>query len=176
MSDPSRLPPKVLEELVAWLNTKGFTHFVTLATNDPDLRSADRRVIGDLRGVDRMDALVRRWDARMNRALVGPKWAKPLYEMDRMFAFYFLEKASTNPHWHALIRIDDDDPDRRATKLKKLHELTEENWLSIISSGSTDVKRIYDQEDVVNYVAKELGRPVSYEHFIPADVFSTFER
>lgn len=175
MTMPSRLPPHERRALVAWLNGWRFTHFVTLATNDRDLRSADRHVIANLKGPERMDALIRRWDAYMNRALVGPKWGKPNYRADRMFAFYFLEKPETNPHWHALIRIDDDDPDRRARKLEKLVALPEENWVRIVASGSTAVREIHDEPNVVEYVAKELGHPVTYDHFIPADAFDTFE-
>lgn len=163
-----------IQNLTGWLNTQNFTHFVTLATNEPDLRSANRKVIAGLQGADRMTALAKRWDAQMNRLLVGPRWSQPSRRADRMFASYFLEKPLTNPHWHVLIRIDDDDFDRRTRKIEKLHDRTEEIWLEIITSGSTAVRTIHDG-GAANYVAKELQHQLSYEHFIIPDMFGMVE-
>src|SRR5687768_10383968 len=100
----TRIPPQVRDELVGWINSRSFTHFVTLAPNN------DHELCGNLVGLHH---LIKRWDGYMNRELLGPKWAKPIYRSDRMFAFYFLEKLNVRPHWHALIRIDEADPDKR---------------------------------------------------------------
>jgi hypothetical protein len=172
MLPPLRLPPKSRAELVEWLNKHGFTRFVTLATNDPSLSSVACAVRASARGADRLTTLVRRWDALMNRAIVGPKWAKDQYRCDRLFACYFLEKPEANPHWHALVRIDDQDPDRRSIKSNRFDELVDVKWRELISSGSTDVQTIADHLRVTDYVAKELGNPLSYERMIVADQFS----
>lgn len=172
MLPPLRLPPERRAELVEWLNKHGFTRFVTLATNDPSLSSVAEAIRASTPGADRLTTLVRRWDAHMNRAVVGPKWAKDIYRCDRLFACYFLEKPEANPHWHALVRIDDQDPARRSAKLSRFDELVDVKWKELISSGSTDVQPIADRLRVTDYVAKELGNPLSYERMIVADQFS----
>jgi hypothetical protein len=71
-------------QMLDWLQRYQWTHFVTLALNDPGV------------GLDRARNILKGWDARMNRRLFGPKWHKKPDE--RLFAFYFFEKPETNPH------------------------------------------------------------------------------
>ncbi|GJD45933.1 hypothetical protein AFCDBAGC_3811 [Methylobacterium cerastii] len=157
-------------QTIEWLASFSCTHFITLATNDLDLRSAQRHLIRGFRGHDRMVELARAWEGRMNRRLLGPRWARTNKSGERLQAFYFLERAYSNPHWHVLARIQEPDPARYMQKIAKLQDHTDEIWTTIIRSGSTDIKQILD-EGAANYVAKELPRPVSWDYFIPAGHF-----
>lgn len=145
-------------EIVPWLERWPWTHFVTLALNDPTASTA------------RCRRLIKRWDARANRKLLGPKW---LYKPDeRLFAFYFLEKPNLNPHWHALVMLDERIPGRRAEQRRWLEESAECLWQTLKPSGTFNVKSIYARQGVCGYVAKELGYEVSYREFV---VFREFE-
>lgn len=153
-------PPKLILDpkrrtraaIVAWLNQWTFTHFITLATNDPGL------------SVEQARRLVREWDARTNRALFGPKWRwKP---DERLFGFYFLEKPASNPHWHGLIKLDHFDPELRAEHARLLLIKSELVWQKLKPSGSVDVKAVDNNIGVCKYVAKELGNEVSYSEFV----------
>src|SRR4051812_39121907 len=101
-------------EVSKWLDQWPFTLFVTLATNDPMVSNeVARRLIKD-------------WDARMNRALLGPKWVDRPDE--RMFNFYFLEKPGVNPHWHALILLGGFDDETLARRSEIFIQQAEIIW------------------------------------------------
>jgi hypothetical protein len=95
-----RVVPEYREQIPAWLDRWGFDDFVTLATNNPSLGRAQS---GSSADYCRLRDLLRERDSRMHRKLVGRDWVRR--KADRMWGFYFLEKPSSNPHWHALIRF-----------------------------------------------------------------------
>src|SRR4051812_46079268 len=95
-----RVAPEYREQIPAWLDTFKFDAFVTLATNDPSLAW---RNSGSSADYVRLRDVLREWDSRMHRKLVGRDWVNRV--ADRMWGFYFLEKPNSNPHWHALIQF-----------------------------------------------------------------------
>jgi len=149
-------------ETKKWLATNKFTHFVTLATNTSSVREKVMR--------DRLRA----WDARVNRALYGPKWQK---HQDELIWFHaFLEKPKANPHWHLLLRLVGRLGSDRNDEFNRLPVLAENTWLDLVPSGSVDVQEIEDEslDNVVAYVAKELRYELQYQNFVTPDEFRRF--
>ena len=83
-----------------------FDFFVGLAINDIAV------------GPRRARELVREWNGRMDRRIVGKQWLKRPDE--RIFSLYVLEKPGSNPHWHAFIRLEPPEPDRWSIQARKL--------------------------------------------------------
>ena len=138
-----------------WLENFKFDKFFTLATNDsvPPARMRD---------------LLREWDGRMNRKLVGNKWVERIE--DRMFPFYFLEKPITNPHWHGLVRFVGDEPKRVKQQLI-FDEQIEKLWRKLVPTGTAVVRQVYDQKGANEYVAKELYHELQYMQMVTPDEF-----
>jgi hypothetical protein len=42
-------------------------------------------------------------------------------------------------------------------------------WTKLVPAGTVDVKPVTAQRGVADYVAKELGHPISYETFVTPD-------
>jgi hypothetical protein len=122
---------------VTWLDRYAWTHFVSLATNDSS---------GSISEV-RMRALLREWDSRLNRRILGPKWTQKPDE--RLFAAYFLEKPETNPHWHALVIGE-----------------SEIFWKQLIGSGTVNVQPVNLKLGIASYITKEIGGMVQYNSFV----------
>lgn len=142
--------PRTKAEWVKFLKSYDFTHFVTLALNDPMISLA------------RADRLLRSWEARMNYLFVGSRWSRRPDE--RIFAFYFLEKPSANPHWHGLVMFDPD-PIVSAEQAFTMEWVGEQRLKRIHPSGTFRMKPIYDLDGVVRYATKDLGNEVSYLSF-----------
>jgi len=162
---PPRIVPALRSEIAEWVDRWRYTRFVTLATNDVSLASArlptSRLPHGKLR--DRL----RQWDARMNSAILGRHWAKR--HSDRIWAFYFLEKLSSNPHWHGLIRFFPVDNYPQAEQERAFDANALPIWKKLVPSGTVDVQPITVQRGVINYVGKMLPYPISYEQFVTPD-------
>lgn len=122
-----------------------FSHFITLATNDPMV------------GTWRMRSLLKEWDARVNRFLVGPKWHKRPDE--RLLWFAFLEKPEANPHWHLLAEVDPQLAEKpaAAARLEEFELQLGNIWRSICATGSADVAP-YRDEGAIFYATKEQTR------------------
>ena len=71
---PSRKVPSLRTEIPDWIDQWEFSRFVTLATNDPSL--AKRRMPGTSLPYGFLRHRLRRWDAMVNHAILGSKWAK----------------------------------------------------------------------------------------------------
>ncbi|SDR49874.1 hypothetical protein SAMN05519103_04010 [Rhizobiales bacterium GAS113] len=142
----------------SWLETGRFDFFVGLAINDQS--------VGPRRARD----LVREWNARMDRRIVGKQWLRRPDE--RMFALHVLEKPGSNPHWHSLIRLEPPEPDRWPVQARKLQEYAELEWRKLIKSGTVDVQQITrTPEFVARYIAKELAGEIQFREFILPDEF-----
>ena len=88
-----------------------------------------------------------------------------------MWAFYFLEKPASNPHWHGLIRFVPYVP-ARAQGREELFDLhAEQIWKDLVPAGTVKTLPIFDQRGVAEYVAKALPYDVSYEHYVTPDQF-----
>ncbi len=90
-----------------------------------------------------------------------------------MFAFWFLEKPNSNPHWHGLVRFfsNCDTLHEVAVQEGLVCSLAEPVWKRLVPSGSVKVRPITCQNGIAKYVAKELGNELSYNHFITPDEF-----
>jgi hypothetical protein len=165
---PPRVVPELPQEIPRWLDQWRFTRFVTLAFNDP--MSADARLPGSQLKFGFLRERLRRWDARMNHALLGKHWAER--DADRAFAFYTLEKANVNPHWHGLVRFFQVSGMTIADQESIFDERAEPAWKKLVRSGTVDVQPITLQQGVANYVAKTLGYELSYEHYVVPDEFN----
>lgn len=166
-SDIGPIVPRFRDELPAWLDRWPFTRFVTLAFNDPNIAA---RGIGSRRPHPLLRERLRKWDAFLNRALVGHYWMKR--PEDRMFAFYSLEKATVNPHWHGLVRFFEGGGRHTIAEQEAIFDkVAEANWRKLVPSGTVDVQPVHSQTGVARYIAKTLGYPLSYEYYVVPDEF-----
>lgn len=103
----------------------------------------------------------------MNSAILGRHWANR--HCDRIWAFYFLEKPASNPHWHGLIRFFPVDNYPQAEQERAFDANALRIWKKLVPSGTVDVQPITVKRGVINYVAKMVSYPISYEHFVTPD-------
>lgn len=153
--------PSKIEELV---NRYRYTRFVTLQLNDPHHVLLSHPV-----ALDKMRQRLRRWDAHMNRRILGKYWSS---SPERMFSFFFPEKTQFSPHWHGVIRFFTDDPVWRAKMEARFDREAERCWFEVALGGTCDVQPISDQEIVTKYIAKSLAYGVSFENFVVPDEFA----
>ena len=131
------------DSLHDWLMEERWTHFVTLAFND-SRRLGDALDRKRLCRTDKMrpaydsecapsSALVslKRWDQRVNRAIVGPKWLKRPDE--RLRAVFVPESLDRNPHFHAYIRVQPD-------QMEKFENRAAPIWEKVYPKGSADIQ------------------------------------
>lgn len=151
-----RRPIQEREAMRDWLTDKHFTHFVTLTSNNQVLSR------------ELMKKRLRSWDARVNRAIVGPKWHKRYDERINWIAFP--EKQNTNPHWHLLLQLLNEQiatfdvpGDNGQTPFEKV---VASSWISQLPSGSTDVCRIHNKAAAYKYASKSLGYGPHFEDFV----------
>src|SRR4051794_2020527 len=97
----NRQLPLLRRHIPAWLDTWEFHMFVTLAFNDESTSSS--RLLGSSLRYGFLRERLRKWDAFVNHRILGRKWSKR--DAERMWSFFFLEKAETNPHWHGVVRF-----------------------------------------------------------------------
>jgi hypothetical protein len=88
-----------------------------------------------------------------------------------MFAFYFLEKPRSNPHWHGLVRLFPVGGVPLATQEKMFDEHAERAWKKLVPAGSVNVQPITSQRGVSNYVTKALGHSLEYASFVTPGEF-----
>jgi hypothetical protein len=122
------------------------THFVTLATNDPMVSS------------QRMRGLLREWDARVNRELIGPRWHRRPDE--RMVWIASPEKLGAAPHWHLVVQILD-----TQVATFEHNNILERHWQRLILSGSVHFDRIRDG-GAGRYATKDVDLPDNWEMFV----------
>ncbi|WP_229176080.1 hypothetical protein, partial [Bradyrhizobium ivorense] len=109
------------------------------------------------------------FDGRMNRKLLGTRWA--IRHSDRIWAFWFLEKPNANPHWHGLVRFFPADGRPIPDQMTRFDREAEGIWRTLVPGGTVDIQEITAQRGVIDYVCKMIGHPLSYEHFITPDEF-----
>ncbi len=129
-----------------------FTHFITLASNHQPL------------GYLRMRALLKEWDARVNREINGRKWAQRPDE--RLVWFAFPEKLDVNPHWHMIVQVDPHiETAVRAARTKRLPGIGEAHWLRLVKQGSFDCQSI-ESPGVIAYITKMSAEETHFEKFV----------
>lgn len=149
----------------AYIDRWKYSRFITLATNDSGWGSDS---VGAL-PYRRLRDTLRKFDARMNHKILGKKWA--IRDYDRIWAWWFLEKPNSNPHWHGLVRFYDAENVAIAEQEKIFDEEADRIWKRLIPSGTVNIQPIMVQRGVCDYVCKMIGYPLSYEHFIAPDEF-----
>ncbi len=147
-------PPyrRMRHELRAKLLDYAFTHFITLASNYQSL------------SYPRMRALLKEWDARVNREINGPKWAKRPDE--RLVWFAFPEKIDVNPHWHVITEVDPCITSSiRAERTRRLPEIGHTHWQSLVPQGSFDCQSV-ESPGVIEYITKVSAEETHFEKFV----------
>lgn len=148
---------KMRFELRNMLQRNKFTHFITLASNHQLLKYQSMR------------SLLKRWDARVNREINGPKWAARPDE--RLIWFAFPEKMDVNPHWHLVVQVD---PEikmlRRAERTKQLPLIGEKHWLKLVPRGSFDCQSV-ESSEVNRYVTKMSADETHFNKFVMSREF-----
>lgn len=143
---------RMRQELRAKLFNYDFTHFITLASNHQPL------------GYTRMRALLKEWDARVNRELNGRKWAKRPDE--RLVWFAFPEKMDVNPHWHLIVQVDPHiENAARAARTERLPEIGHMHWHSLVRQGSFDCQSV-ESSRVIEYITKASAEETHFEKFV----------
>ncbi|AHD08230.1 hypothetical protein [Phaeobacter gallaeciensis] len=146
------LHQRIRQELRTKLLDYDFTHFITLASNHQPL------------GYLRMRALLKEWDARVNREINGPKWGKRPDE--RLVWFAFPEKMDVNPHWHMIVQVDQDiESSTRAERTERLFEIGHMHWLSLVRQGSFDCQGV-ESAGVIQYIAKMSAEETHFNKFV----------
>lgn len=137
-----------------------FTQFVTLALNAPGTSN------------DRAHRLLKEWDARTCRALIGPKWLKRPDERPVFFAF--LESPELNPHWHLLVNatapMSSDGVEKWSSGDYAYR--ADREWTRLIPSGTMNIQSV-TSGGVNHYVTKELINAECFKNFILPTEFLT---
>lgn len=132
----------------AFLRGRTWSHFVTLTTNEPSRTSKSSTPTFDtvLASERFMADRLHNFDARVNRALIGPKWAQR--PQQRIEAICILEKPASNPHWHLVVNV------RSGCSKGELADVVRKAWGDLVPAGSTKVQSICDMGALSNYILK----------------------
>lgn len=121
------------DNLNDWLTRPGYTHFVTLATN------------AEAQSPDRMRRLLKHWDARVKKDLIGSRWQKKPDE--RMLWRAFPEKLDLTALWLLLLQVLLGQIE--AVEAKRCHLMLSNgvrlHWAQLPLSGITDILAIYSR-------------------------------
>lgn len=129
--------------LIRWIADFKPSLFVTFVFNSPISPRSAR---------DRLDA----FHARMDRALIGPKWLeKP---EDRIRFIGFVEKVETNIHIHAVFNL----PTKQDRAFVKAAPAI---WEKLAPAGNLDIQAVTYAEGVADYITKEI-RPDTCEQML----------
>jgi hypothetical protein len=167
-SPPSHLDPvqraKAWRE---WIAPQPWDRFVTLAFNQA---GSPRPVTGvaDNQALALKDKL-KEWDGRMQRKVVGTNWAKN--HDQRFVGVYTLEKLSTNPHWHGLVRFYEVSDEERRRQGHEFDQWAHAVWRRLVPSGDVVVKSVNDERGAVGYIGKSLLDQLNFENWVPQDEF-----
>jgi hypothetical protein len=151
--------PKLLQAAFReMLRKRKADYFVTLMPNSPEL------------SYDNLLALLKRWDALVNRQLNQAKWSKRPDE--RVYWFAFTEKLEVNPHWHLLVELDPDATGERLRRTDAFPEIAADAWKKVVRSGTADCQEPYSEKGL-NYATKLLSKSKNFERFVLSREFQT---
>lgn len=121
------------EALVSFIQSQSPDCFVTLAFNQvvPKERARKR---------------LKEWQARIDRALLGPKWQT---HSDRIKFLAILEKPEVNPHWHLTVCLN-------GALSSKFYAAAETEWKSVVPRGTVKCIPISNARRVAEYNTKDL--------------------
>lgn len=136
-----------------WLGQMHFTHFVTLASNNP------------MSNVDLLRRQLGKWDARSNREFLGKRWRKKPDE--RLNWIAFPEGRDSSPHWHLLLQVLPGQIGEYQAKHpgRRFERMLKGNWERICKSGTCDVQKI-ETHRVDYYVTKDSADYWNWSEFI----------
>lgn len=109
--------------------------------------------------------LLRDWHARLDRRLLGGRWARKTGQRTLFIAFY--EGAETNEHWHMLLRTTRAKNEIFANEAARL-------WEGLVESGSLDIRPLATKGDALRvggYITKELWQRGAVERFVLSTEF-----
>ncbi|WP_156342966.1 hypothetical protein [Devosia sp. A16] len=167
-SPPSHLDPvQRAQAWREWIAPQPWDRFVTLAFNQA---GSPRPVTGlaDNQTLALKDKL-KEWDGRMQRKVVGTNWAKN--HDQRFVGVYTLEKLSTNPHWHGLVRFYEVSDEERRRQGHEFDQWAHTVWRRLVPSGDVIVKAVNDERGAVGYIGKSLLDQLNYANWVPQDEF-----
>lgn len=140
------------DALHAHLMTRPWSHWVSLAFNDPEIST----FLTDIEPVLMRDR-VKEWDARMNRKIIGPKWQRRPDE--RMFWFLTPEALDRNPHLHGYVYVR---PDQRLAF--DIHAAL--TWETLCPKGSAEIETFDLEKAKPGYATKQTFKRINFENFI----------
>jgi len=142
---------RMREKLREWLTARAITHMITLTPNVPYAS------LGQIR------RQLRRWDARMNHAVLGGRWQRRPER--RLGWIAFPEKLDTNPHWHLCLELADAQRRWFARGSTSLDELVHRHWRIVAPGGTTTAQAIHDVKGAIRYCTKQLMNPTNLNNF-----------
>jgi len=138
------------EETADWMSQEKWRYYLTLNFN---------RAVPGWKATDAFGEFCQRVD----RQLLGPKYAK--YPDRRVLVWGIPEHIRSNIHFHSLMKID------QIIEFAKLTNLVSDSWRSVVSSGTTDLQKIYDVRPLVRYMTKEFVRPNHFDRIVFSEDF-----
>jgi hypothetical protein len=135
---------KLKKELINWLASIEWTHFITLNTNQ-DYQ------------VTTMQAKLKRFHSNMTSRLFRNKG----HTNEQWLCCVFIEYDSKGfAHFHLLLKICQ-------TKTEWMLKILETQWLKQAKHGSVDIQQINrDKQRVVEYVTKHVDKPCFYNNWL----------
>lgn len=122
--------------------------FITLTTNGgtPNAPISHWPMRAEWR-CDKVQDLVRQWDARFHHALLCRNW---MTSHIRLQGWSNVEKEMENPHAHLLLK------GMCVLELEEIQWLANMKWKSLIPSGTVDVRPVGNLRRRAGYVTKEM--------------------
>ncbi len=144
--------PRYQTSLAEWIEGRCWDFTITLATNDPAMAVRP----GNDVAFDKLHRPIKGWDARMNRMMIGHRWADPKRRCDRLLLLLCLEKPHVNPHWHGVARICGDDPACIGERKQNFEWFSEARWKEVVRSGTVKITN-FNRDDLWKfYLSKDL--------------------
>jgi len=154
------------------------THHIILAPHSPMTVDQSRR-------------LLRKWDGLMNRQILGGRWN----DKERLHCEWiaFPEHVHSEPHWHLLWRMSRELEEATVNRILKgrfidgpkyggrikgqrchgLKWIVHRHWERAVSSGTSEVVKIFEPERLGYYVTKGQRDTVAYDNIVMSGEFKT---
>ena len=146
--------------LLGFLRKYQFNMFITLATNWNAPNRYDAPPLHNMTGdqiLTLMQDKLQSFTNRVNRKIAGPRWHKHPDEI--MLGFAFIEKLSSNPHWHIVAMVEPEQLPVAEAHSKKI-------WDALCPGGSLDHQLPWEKEGLEKYVSKEIkSDPKAFQRF-----------
>jgi hypothetical protein len=131
--------------LIQWIADFKPSLYVTFVFNSP---------ISPRTAKDRLDA----FHAKIDRALLGPKWLTKSEDRARFIGF--VEKAKDNIHIHAVFVL----PTKQDRDFVKVAPAI---WKKLAPAGNLDIQLVTYAEGVADYITKEIRPETSEQMLLP---------